>query len=144
MADENPDEIESDDLSELDTLPMDFMDTRLDDVDYVVNLLEAILLISPEPIEVNRIAQSLGIKKAVILNASENLKLKYKSSGIIIQEIGEGLQFGTNPDIAEHLEKFFQLEKRRKISRAALQTLSIIAYNQPVTRAEIEALERLR
>ena len=136
--DSNSEEIENEALNELDTIPMNFMDQRLDDVQYVSNLLEAILLMSPEPIEIGRISKSLGIKKAVIQNAIDRLKSIYQSRGIIIQEIGDGHQFGTNPDIAEHIEKFFQLEKKRKISRAALQTLSIIAYNQPVTRAEIE------
>lgn len=133
-----PEDIENETLNELDTIPMDFMDQKLDDVNYVSNLLEAILLMSPEPIELGRISKSLGIKKAVIQSAIDRLKSIYQSRGIIIQEIGDGHQFGTNPDIAEHIERFFQLEKKRKISRAALQTLSIIAYNQPMTKAEIE------
>lgn len=130
---------EPNDLSELDTMSMGFLDQRLDSVDYVRNLIEGILLMSPEPFEVNRIVKSIGVKKAVAEKAAEILVEDYKNRGIVIQEIGDGLLLGTNPGIAEHLEKFFQIERRRRVSRAGLQTLSIIAYNQPITRAEIEA-----
>ncbi len=136
---ENADSDESNSLSELETMSMDFVDQRLDSVDYVRNLIEGILLMSPEPLEISRIAKSIGIKKAVAEKAAEILVEDYQKKGILIQEIGDGLQLGTNPDIAEHLERFFQIERRRRVSRAGLQTLSIIAYNQPITRAEVES-----
>lgn len=136
---ENAGSDESNSLSELETMSMDFVDQRLDSIDYVRNLIEGILLMSSEPLEINRIAKSIGIKKAVAEKAAEILVEDYQKRGILIQEIGDGLQLGTNPDIAEHLERFFQIERRRRVSRAGLQTLSIIAYNQPITRAEIEA-----
>ncbi|MCD6218323.1 SMC-Scp complex subunit ScpB [bacterium] len=136
---ENADSDELNSLSELETMSMDFVDQRLDSVDYVRNLIEGILLMSSEPLEISRIAKSLGIKKAVAEKASEILVEDYQTRGILIQEIGDGLQLGTNPDIAEHLERFFQIERRRRVSRAGLQTLSIIAYNQPITRAEVES-----
>lgn len=143
--DNNENEIDNDversydaELNELDTVAMDFMDTRLDDIDYVRKLIEAVMLMSPEPIAIKRIARTLGIKNGLVEKATEQLKEDYINRGIIIQHIGDGIQFGTNPDIAEHLEKFFQMEKRRRISRAGLQVLSIIAYNQPITKAEIE------
>lgn len=136
---ENAESDESNNLSELETISMDFVDQRLDSVDYVRNLIEGILLMSPEPLEISRIAKSLGIKKAVAEKAAEILAEDYQKKGVLIQEIGDGLQLGTNPDIAEHLERFFQIERRRRVSRAGLQTLSIIAYNQPITRAEVES-----
>lgn len=126
-------------LNELETIPMEFVDTRLDNAEYVRNLLEAVLLMSPEPVELKRITKPFGIKRALVEKALSMLIEDYKSRGIIIKQVGDGLEFGTSPDLAEHLEKFYQLERKRRISRAALQTLSIIAYNQPVTRAEIES-----
>ena len=126
-------------MNELDTIPMDFIDKRLEDVAYVRNLLEAILLVASEPIDLERIAKSLSIKKAVINEAVNSLMVDYSNRGVIIRKVAGGLELGTSPDVAECIERFFQMERRRRVSRAALQTLSIIAYNQPVTRAEIES-----
>ncbi|MBU1023479.1 SMC-Scp complex subunit ScpB, partial [bacterium] len=88
---------------------------------------------------IKRIEKSIGVNKALVQRAALILIEEYEKRGMMIQEVANGLKLVTNPDVAEHLELFFQIERRRRISRAALQTLSIIAYNQPVTKAETES-----
>lgn len=135
MINENSDAI----LNQLDTISMEFVDNRLDDVDYVKSLIEGILLMNPEPVEIDRIEKSIGIKRTVAQRAAHILIEEYQKKGMMIHQVANGLKLVTNPEIAEHLEQFFQIERRRRVSRAALQTLSIIAYNQPITKAEIES-----
>ena len=113
-------------------------DRRLDDSKYVKNLIEGILLVSTEPVNVEQIAKSLGIKQDVLDDAVNRLLNDYADCGMVVRKIAGGLELGTNPNVAEHIECYFQLERKRRISRAAMQTLSIIAYNQPLTRAAIE------
>ena len=61
-----------------------------------------------------------------------------RNSGIKIQEIAGGIRLGTNELYGEELKKIFQRRKKQKLSKAALETLAIIAYKQPITRTEIE------
>jgi segregation and condensation protein B len=105
----------------------------------LVALVEALLLVSPEPVSVSHLARGAGVDVDEIEEALTELE-KDSSRGWIIQRHAETVQFSTAPRFAEHIRRFLGLERETKLSSAALETLAIVAYQQPVTRSEIEAV----
>jgi segregation and condensation protein B len=106
------------------------------------SILESLLLVSAEPLSFEKVRQLLGgISRAESREVVRILQEKYPpgSSGILVEEVAKGLQFRTNPANQEHVRKLFDARPPR-FSRAALETLSIIAYKQPATRQEIEQI----
>lgn len=99
--------------------------------------LEALLFASAEPLSANILLSRLpeGTELAPLL---EELQGQYANRGVNLLHRGKGWAFRTAPDIAP----FFTLEREvpRKLSRAAVETMAIIAYQQPVTRAEVEEI----
>ncbi|MET0483510.1 MAG: SMC-Scp complex subunit ScpB [Aestuariivirgaceae bacterium] len=98
-------------------------------------LVEALLFASAEPLAEETIAARLppGADVAALL---DELRRLYAGRGIVLRKIGGGWAFRTAPDLDWLLAP--QAVEPRKLSRAALETLAIVAYHQPVTRAEIE------
>ncbi|MEX2647493.1 MAG: SMC-Scp complex subunit ScpB [Alphaproteobacteria bacterium] len=98
-------------------------------------VIEALLFAAPEPLDEAAIQSRLpeGVGARDVLDA---LARDYAERGVNLVEVAGKWQFRTAPDIAPLLR--LEIEVRRKPSRAALETLAIIAYHQPVTRAEIE------
>lgn len=102
-----------------------------------LRVLEALLFASAEPVTERAIAERLG-EKADIPALLEDLKRYYEGRGVELLQANGRWSFRTAPDVTERL----RLEKLvpRKLSRAAIETLAIVAYHQPVTRAEIEEI----
>ena len=100
-----------------------------------IKLLEAILFASGEPVLENDLEEKIKDKKN-LSNFLNELKEFYKHRGINLLKTGKKWSFRTSEDLSEDLT-IFKVQKR-KLSRAALETLSIIAYQQPITRSEIE------
>jgi segregation and condensation protein B len=100
-------------------------------------LLEALLFASPEPLEEGELARHLGLD-ADVGSLVRELAEAYAARGIYLVRVAGGWTFRTAPDLGSALrsERFVS----RKLSRAAVETLAIIAYHQPVTRAQIEAI----
>lgn len=100
-------------------------------------LLEALLFASSEPVSERVLEEHLppGCRAAPLL---AELTRDYAPRGVHLVKRGEGWAFRTAPDLAEHLK--IETDVPRKLSRAAVETLAIIAYHQPVTRAEIEEM----
>lgn len=100
-------------------------------------ILEAILFASAEPMTERMLANRLpdGAEVKVLL---KELQAKYDGGGITLNHAGTSWAFRTAPDLSDFLNK--EVEVARKLSRAAIETLAIIAYHQPVTRAEIEEI----
>lgn len=102
-----------------------------------VRMVEALLFAAAEPLDMatmaGRLPQGADIEKAL-----EILRERYDGRGILLQKVGRKFRFVTAPDIAPILEK--EQIVPRKLSRAALETLAIIAYHQPCTRADIEEI----
>ena len=112
------------------------------DLPRAASILESLLLVSTEPISVDRARQLLGgLNRAQVREVLALLRAKYPadSSGILLEEVGKGFQFRTNPANQEHVRRLIEVKPQR-FSRAALETLSIIAYKQPLTRQEIEQI----
>ncbi|HZT25079.1 MAG TPA: SMC-Scp complex subunit ScpB [Pseudolabrys sp.] len=100
-----------------------------------LRLLEALLFASREPIDEATLSRHLpnGVD---LKDALARLKAEYASRGVTLVKIGKKWTFRTADDLSWLLTK--QTVETRKLSRAAIETLAIIAYHQPVTRAEIE------
>lgn len=104
--------------------------------------LEAILFAAAEPIPLQRLSRLFqGQGRGIVKKALETLQgeLAEGSRGIRLVEVSSGYQFRSAPEHASWLRRFFA-EKPPRLSRALLETVSIIAYRQPVTRGEIEAI----
>jgi segregation and condensation protein B len=104
--------------------------------------LEALLFVSNEPVEDSLLARALGVTPRRIARALDALaeSLRDAGRGIRVQRGPEGTQLVTAPEAAAHIEQFLGLEASRRLSTAALETLAIVAYRQPVTRGTIEAI----
>ncbi len=106
-------------------------------------IVEALLFISPEPLPVDKIASFLDEKdKKSIRRTLQDLSKDYEErcAGINIIEIAGGFQMCSSPSHAAFIKKFQEKRKKRVLSGASLEVLSIIAYKQPISRGEIEIL----
>ena len=103
-------------------------------------LVEAILFVSPEPLSVDQIANILEIAPRLVKKALEEIDSLYQGRGIRLQRHRNKIQITTAPEAAPLLEKMLELETTSTLSQAALETLSIIAYQQPITRPQIDAI----
>jgi segregation and condensation protein B len=101
--------------------------------------LESLIFASSEPIGVRRLAAILNLDGKTIRSLLKELSAQYENRGIILEEISKGFQFRSHPDNAPILRDVFNL-KPLKISKAALEALAIVAYRQPITRAEAEQI----
>ncbi len=102
-----------------------------------LRLLEALLFAAPEPLAEAELALRLG-EEADIPVLLRELAETYAGRGINLVGVAGGWTFRTAPDLATALKS--EREVPRRLSRAAVETLAVIAYHQPVTRAEIEAI----
>jgi segregation and condensation protein B len=102
-----------------------------------LRLLEALLFAAPEPLAEDHLAERLG-DGADVAALLRELSLRYAERGVNLVRLAGGWIFRTAPDLAAQLTS--ERIVARKLSRAAVETLAIIAYHQPVTRAEIEAI----
>lgn len=118
------------------------------ELDRVQGALEAILLTSDSPMDRSTLADAFAEEELpteevglTIDRALERLKLEYSGSarGIHLVEVAGGLQFRTNPEYHANIQKLVEANPVR-LSRAAMETLAIVAYQQPLTRAEVEEI----
>ena len=104
--------------------------------------VEAILFASGEPVELEKIAQVLGIDvdtcEQIILNLSA--KLDENNSGICVLKLGNMYQLSSRTEYAEVIRDVLELRKNTPLSPAAFEVLAVIAYNQPVTKSFIEQI----
>ena len=111
--------------------------------DKLKNVVEAILLASYEPLSVDKLFRIITSKvktnKTDILSAIDNLEKDYKDKDIEIVKVASGYRIQAKSEIGDYLNIMFA-DRTPRYSRALLETLSIIAYRQPVTRGDIEAI----
>ena len=109
----------------------------------VKSLLEAYLFVAAEPVFVADVAKSLAAEPDQIEQAFEELTSEYgiRHGGLQIARLAGGYQMTTRPDLSEDIARLLDAPgNRHRLSKPALETLAIIAYQQPVTQAEIEAV----
>ena len=100
-----------------------------------IKIIEAILFASGEPVSEDDLKDKI-VKKSEFNNYIKEIKNHYENRGINLLKTGKKWSFRTSEELSEDLVIFKQ--QKRKLSRAALETLAIVAYHQPVTRSEIE------
>lgn len=105
-------------------------------------LVEAVLFLEAEPVDEKQIARITSLTESDVEAALETLKERYShpASGIELVRIGGGVTAAPKKQYWEVLKERYGRKNAAKLSRAAMETLAIIAYSQPVTRAEIEAI----
>ena len=102
----------------------------------------ALLLASPDPLSTPRLRKLLGVPKARVEAALGALSGRLEGAGLPweLRAIAGGWQLYTTPDMADTVAVLSKVKKEEKVSPAALETLAVVAYRQPVTKAEIEAI----
>ncbi|MBR93203.1 MAG: SMC-Scp complex subunit ScpB [Pseudomonadota bacterium] len=109
----------------------------------IKNIVEALLLSSGEPLSADRIHKIINSKesctKAEVLEAIDSLKIDYENKEIEISRVASGFRIQAKASINDFLNIIYA-EKTPRYSRALMETLSIIAYKQPVTRGDIESI----
>ncbi|TAJ23201.1 MAG: SMC-Scp complex subunit ScpB [Nitrospirae bacterium] len=106
-------------------------------------ILESLLFVSHGPVAVDRLASVLeGVPKAEVKQALRHLQEDYERAGrgLQIVEVAGGFQFVTRPDYGPWIKRLEKSKPAPKLSRSALESLAIIAYKQPIVRAEIEQI----
>ncbi|MDB2523560.1 SMC-Scp complex subunit ScpB [Alphaproteobacteria bacterium] len=118
-------------MSEDDNKPVELRPVEAEDI----RIVEAVLFAAEEPLDAPNIADKLAAN-ADVPAIMQAIGEKYAEAGFNLQKTGNKWVFRSAPDLAHALQK--HVVQQRRLSRAALETLAIIAYHQPVTRAEIE------
>jgi segregation and condensation protein B len=109
----------------------------------VVHVVEALLFASDAPVEASRLQEVLGLGSAAeARELVEALRRRMQADGRALQvvEVGGGFRLVTRPEVAPWLVKLARSRTRSRLSRPALETLAIVAYRQPVSRPEVDAI----
>jgi segregation and condensation protein B len=102
--------------------------------------LEALLFVAGQPVEVGELARALDLDDAAVRQHLAELEAALLGRGLRLQRHGEQVQLVTAPEAGAIIERFLGGRGEARLSQAALETLAIIAYKQPVTRAQVEAI----
>ena len=104
--------------------------------------IEAILLVSDVPVEPSLLAQLLEVPKADIESICAELMVEYKNDnrGFVLANVAGGYRYQTDPSMAPYVERFVLEGQTSRLSAAALETLAIVAYKQPISRMQISAI----
>ena len=110
-------------------------------VDRVRTIVETLLFLAEKPITVEEIRQASGVEAERIEKALDQLSGHYREGpcGVVLHEVAGGWQLRSSPDNSAFARRFLKVKPQR-LTRAALETLAIIAYRQPVTRPEVEEI----
>jgi segregation and condensation protein B len=122
------------------------MENNATDEKWLKSCIEAIIFISETPVKAKNIAASLGITEKKAFDLILKLKKEYeqKNGGFLIRPIAGGYRFYSNPSFSDVLKEFVKSNISTFISQAALETLAIICYRQPVTRIQVAEIRGVR
>jgi len=114
----------------------------MQDNDNLDRIIFALLFASDEPLSAARMAKVLEVPapdvKASLLRLAEHLESE--RSAAMLERVALGYQLATRPEFAKYIARLYSGKRKQRLSRAGLETLAIIAYKQPITRAEIETI----
>jgi segregation and condensation protein B len=104
--------------------------------------IEAILFVVESPVSATALASAVQQPLGTVTAAIEAVRVGYeqRNAGVEVREVAGGVRIYTRPDYADHVELFLQDGQRGRLSQAALETLAVIAYRQPVTRSRVSAI----
>ncbi len=122
--------------------PTDEPEPVLDDPAELAAALEAVLFVLDAPVSVPALAAALERPSAAVAEALDVLRRGYdeRGAGIALRDVAGGVRLYTRPAYAPVVEKYLRDGQRSRLTQAALETLSVIAYRQPVTRARVAAI----
>jgi segregation and condensation protein B len=103
-------------------------------------LIESVLFVAEDAVDTSTLARVLECRKPEINGALKQLEQRCAEGGTRLQRSGDLVRLVTAPEAGPYVERFLGLESRQRLSSAALESLAIIAYKQPVTRATVEHL----
>ena len=106
----------------------------------LTSLIESLLFVADAPVMPAQLAAALDVEPKAVEEALDQLAADYQQRGLRLQRKAGRVQLVTAPEAAPAVERFLGLELSSKLSPAALETLAIVAYRQPVTRAQVEAI----
>jgi len=108
----------------------------------LVRALEAVILVATEPVPAELLAQILGHPAEVVASLCDSLAAAYDEAGHGFQlvQVAGGYRYQSHPDVAAFVERYILDGQRARLSGAALETLAIIAYKQPISRAQVAAI----
>ena len=108
----------------------------------IVRALEAILMVAMEPVDPSLLAQLLEQPVSVIESLCAGLADAYRDAGhgFELVKVAGGYRLQSHPDVAPYVERFVLDSQQARISQAALETLAIIAYKQPISRGQVAAI----
>lgn len=110
-------------------------------MDNLENILEAVLFALGREISIDELSKTLGEEANKIEDAINKLEKKYNNTkGIVLVKVKNMYQLVTNKDYYKYVNKFVENTKKQSLSTAALEVLSIIAYNPKITKSEIESI----
>ncbi len=104
--------------------------------------LEALFFVSDEPLTASVLAQTLGVDRRTVEGLCDRLarELEDRGSGLVLRNVAGGWRLFTHPETASVVEQFVLSSRQARLTKAALETMSIVAYKQPVTRHQISAI----
>ena len=108
----------------------------------LLQALEALLFVSDEPVPSVTISQALGVDRREADELCDELARSYetRSAGLVLRNVAGGWRLTTHPDTAPVVEAYVLSSRHARLTKAALETLSIVAYKQPVTRHQISGI----
>jgi segregation and condensation protein B len=111
-------------------------------VDERVRALEAVLFVADEPLSAAVLAPLVDADRRTVEGLLEDLAARYErtGSGVVLRRVAGGWRLYTHPDAAPVVERFVLSSRHTRLTRAALETMAIVAYKQPVTRHQVAAI----
>lgn len=108
--------------------------------------LEAILFVAGEPVALADLARALEVTREALEEAVAALTSQYdfERRGLRLMRYADAIQLATRPEYARYIERLLSPVQKQSLSQAALETLSVVAYRQPVTKAEVEAVRGVK
>jgi segregation and condensation protein B len=104
-----------------------------------MNVVEALLFVSPEPLSVGMLAEITGFDQGAVREILNNLVDSYggRSGGLVVREVAQGFGFYATPEAAPYISRLIRSQVNPRLTRAAMETLAIVAYLQPVSRGVV-------
>ena len=107
-----------------------------------VRAAEAVLMVAEEPVEPSLLAQLLEVSPARVEELCAELAASYEAEGrgFVLARVAGGYRFQSHPDLSPYVERYALRGQSARLSAAALETLAIVAYKQPISRAQVAAI----
>lgn len=112
----------------------------------IKSAIESMMFVWGKPLDTKEMAEVFNVDKREIYNYCRELQEEYEKEGrgIVIREVNKSFQFVTRAENIDYIERLCTPVKKKKLTQSALEVLAIIAYKQPVTKGEIEAIRGIR